>query len=41
MAQIGEPDRWWYEPETNPLEVPIAPAEEPATPAPSVEPVPA
>lgn len=41
MAQIGEPDRWWYEPATNPLDLPV-PIEEPAVveePAPEPAPV--
>ncbi len=41
MADIGKPDRWWYEPADDPLAVPVPdmPAEEPV-PAPP-EPVPA
>lgn len=41
VADIGKPDRWWYEPADDPLALPVpdeAPVEEPA---PAPEPVPA
>lgn len=35
MANIGVPDRWWYEPEESPLDLPVPePVEEPAVPEP-------
>jgi hypothetical protein len=41
MADIGRPERWWYEPEDDPLVVPM-PQEAPnSEPAPQPEPVPA
>jgi hypothetical protein len=41
MADIGRPGRWWYEPEDDPLALPIPDVEPAAVPTPEPAPVPA